>query len=30
MIIGFTAILISLISLYSLKETYGKDLNYIE
>lgn len=30
MIIGFSTILIALISLSALKETYGKDLNYIE
>jgi MFS family permease len=30
MIIGFSTILIALISLAALKETYGKELNYIE
>ncbi|GIW22782.1 MAG: MFS transporter [Candidatus Sericytochromatia bacterium] len=30
MIVGFSTILISLISLSALKETYGKDLNYVE
>lgn len=30
MIIGFSTILIALISLSALKETYGKDLNYTE